>query len=153
MLNTVLESEDPLAQATQLLNSVKESESSELSALEQISDTKKSMRLFEQQALAYKPLAEFASIILTVVERLSSVLKYFMFGISKLEQLIVKLISIRENNKVCDDPMSIFANVLYLKHQLFISVHQNLQVCNVTTVVTSHVFEILSTSISHIEVS
>ena len=125
----MLDHEDPLAHAAQLLNSVKESESSELSSLEQISDTKKSIEMFEQQALAYKSLAELASISLTTVEKLSSTLKYFTFGISKFERLIVKLISIRGGIKVCDNPMSIHANVLYLKHQLLISLHRNLQVC------------------------
>lgn len=127
----MLDSEDPLAHAAQLLNSVKESESSELSALEQISDTKESIKMFEEQALAYKSLAELASIILTAVEKLSSTLKYFTFGISKFEKLIVKLISIRRGNRVCDNPMSIHANVLYLKHRLLITVHRNLQVCEV----------------------
>ena len=124
----MLDREDPLTHTAILLNNVKESESSELSALEQISDTKKSIKMFEQQALAYKSLAELASIILTAVEKLSSTLKYFTFGISKFEKLIVKLISIRGGIKVCDNPMSIHANVLCLKNQLLIAVNRNLQV-------------------------
>lgn len=132
MLNSVLDSKDPLAQTAQLLNNINESELSELGALEQISDTKKSLKMFEQQALAYKSLAELASISLTAVEKLSYTLKYFTFGIRKLEKLIVKLISIRGGNKVWDNPMSIHDNVLYLKQQLLISVHRNLQVCRVS---------------------
>ena len=132
LLNSVLDSKDPLAQTAQLLNNINESELSELGALEQISDTKKSLKMFEQQALAYKSLAELASISLTAVEKLSYTLKYFTFGIRKLEKLIVKLISIRGGNKVWDNPMSIHDNVLYLKQQLLISVHRNLQVCRVS---------------------
>lgn len=129
-MNCVLESEDSLLQASHLLNIVKESESLEASALEQISDTHQSMRLFDQQADAYKPLAEYATIILTAMQKLSSILKYFEFGIEKLEQLMVTLISFRADNKVPDNVMAINANVLYLKYRLLISVHEILQVFN-----------------------
>ena len=128
VLNCMLESEDSLLQATHLLNTVKESESLESSALEQITDTEKSMQRFDKQALAYKPLSELASIILTAIQKLSSILKYFTFGIDKLEGVIVKLISRRKDNKVADDAMAVNANVIYLKYQFLISVHQILQV-------------------------
>lgn len=129
VLHCVLESDDLLlAQATHLLNTVKESESLESSAMEQINDTEKSMQRFDQQALAYRPLSEFASIILTAVQKLSAALKYFTFGIDKLEGVIEKLIAQRKDNKVADDAMAVNANVLYLKHQLLLSVHKILQV-------------------------
>lgn len=127
-MQCVLGSDDLLAQAVHLLNTVKESESLESSALEQITDTEKSMEQFDQQALAYRPLSELASIILTAVQKLSSVLKYFTFGIDKLEGVIVKLIARRKDNKVADNVMAINANVLYLKNQLLLSVHKILQV-------------------------
>ena len=124
----MLESDDLLAQANHLLNTVKESESLESSALEQITDTEKSMQRFDQQALAYRPLSELASIILTAIQKLSSALKYFTFGIDNLEGVIMKLIARRKDNKVADDAMAVNANVLYLKHQLLLSVHKILQV-------------------------
>ena len=128
VLNCVLDCKDSLLQAAHLFDVVKESESSESNALEQIADTKKSMKLFDQQALAYKSLSEFASIILTTVQKLSSILKYFTFSIDEFEQLIVNLIARREGNRVPDNAMAISANVLYLKHQLLISIHKTLQV-------------------------
>ena len=130
MLDCVLEREDSLLQATQLRHIVKESESAESSALEQITDTQKAVRQFDQQALAYKPLSQDACIILTAIQKLSSTFKYFTFGIDKLEQLLVKLISLREDNKVPDDATSIRANVLFLKHRLLVSVYEILQVQN-----------------------
>ena len=124
-----MESDDLLlAQATHLLNTVKESESLESSAMEQINDTEKSMQRFDQKALAYRPLSELASIIFTAIQKLSAALKYFMFGIDKLEGVIEKLIAQRKDNKVADDAMAVNANVLYLKHQLLRSVHKILQV-------------------------
>lgn len=130
MLKCVLESEDSLLlQATHLLNTVKEAESSEATALEQISDTNKSMLQFDQLALAYKPLSDLASVIFTAVEKLSTVLNYFVFDIDKLERVIERLISERDGYRVCDNVMSINANVLHLKRRLFASVYELLQVC------------------------
>ena len=86
------------------------------------------MRQFDRKALAYRPLSELASIILTAVQKLSAALKYFTFGIDKLEGVIEKLIAQRKDNKVADDAMAVNANVLYLKHQLLRSVHKILQV-------------------------
>lgn len=96
------------------------------------------MQQFDQQALPYRPLSEMANVILTAIQKLSSALKYFTFGIDKLEGVIVKLIAQRKDNKVADDAMAINANVLYLKNQLLLSVHNILQVqCNMTFTVYS----------------
>ena len=134
MLDCVLEREHSLLQATQLLNVVKESELAESSALEQITDTNKTMRQFDKQALAYQPLSQYACIILTAVQKLSSIFKYFTFDIEKMERLLVKLISFRGDNRVPDNATSIRANVLLLKHRLLVSVYKILQVKSLTII-------------------
>ena len=124
----MLESEDVLLEATHLVDVIRECESLRSSTLEQITDTQKSIQRFDEKALAYRPLSQLASTILTAVQSLSSSLKYFTFGIDKLEGVIATLIARRKDFRVADEAMAVNAYVIYLKYQLLLSVHKILKV-------------------------
>ena len=110
-----------------LLSTLAECESSEISALDLIRETHKSLRHYEQQARPYSPLAEYARIVFSSVQKLANSLKYFTLSLAQFEHLLINLIASSRVNKIPDSSSSIKAHVLHLKHQLLISVCQALQ--------------------------
>ena len=129
VLKCALAMQAPLNQNPTILEAVKVSEASESSALELITETKKNLRLYDQQAFAYKPLSVYASLIVSTLQNLAAKMKYFSFKMSDLEKILETLIVSSVDNRVPDNLMSVNAHVLCLKHHLLSSVYKTLQVC------------------------
>lgn len=111
-----------------LLPTVRECETAEATAADQIQETKKILRSFDQQTQGYKPLAEYAAAIFTVVQTLSHTLKYFSFSLDQFQTLLSQLIARNKPNKVTDSVSAMNARVLHLKHQLLVEVCRTLSV-------------------------
>ena len=127
-MRCTLDAEGSLLHHQILLPTVRECETAEVTAADQIRETKKILRSFDQQTQGYKPLAEYAAAIFTVVQTLSHSLKYFSFSLDQFQTLLSQLIARNKPNKVTDSVSAMNAHVLHLKHQLLVEVCRTLSV-------------------------
>lgn len=111
-----------------LLPAVRECEMAESTAADQIRETKKILKSFDQQIQGYKPLADYTAAIFTVVQTLSHTLKYFSFSLDQFQTLLSQLIARNKPNKVADSVSAMNAHVLHLKHELLVRVCKTLSV-------------------------
>lgn len=97
--------------------------------MELILETKKNLRVFDQQVQVYKPLSEHASMLFTCVQKLANCFKYFRSPLEWFEALVSEVLtgSVRDI-KVPDNLMAINAHVLHLKHKVLSKVYEALQV-------------------------
>ena len=109
-----------------LLPTVRDCESAGSAAANQIRETKKILRSFDQQIELYKPLAKYATAIFNMIQTLSYTLKYFSFSLDQFRVLLSGLIARYKENKVFGSVSAINAHVLHLKCQLLVQVHRTL---------------------------
>lgn len=109
-----------------LLPTVRECESAGSAAADQIRETKKILRSFDQQTELYKPLAKYAATIFNTIQTLSYTLKYFSFSLGQFQDLLSGLIARYKENKVFGSVSAMNAHVLHLKSQLLMEVHRTL---------------------------
>lgn len=129
MLNCAVDpSYSSLLQAIDLLNTIKECEVSEVEAHDQIKETRKNLKVFDEQMVVYKPLSHTASIVLASLQRLSSAVRYFNLRVDDFEGILLGLIEKFKSNRVLGHAMSIKAHVLHLKKQLLLTIYHQLQV-------------------------
>ena len=128
-MKCTLEVEDSLLLHHQsLLPAMRECETAESTAADQIQETKKILRSFDQQIQGYKPLADYAAAIFTVVQTLLHTLKYFSFSLDHFQTLLSQLIARNKPNKASDSVSTMNAHVLHLKHELLVRVCKTLSV-------------------------
>lgn len=129
MLEYTLNSESKsLLRAEDLLDTISRSEASEVAAHEQIREAKMNLRVSEQQVFPYKPLSSYASVLLSTIQRVASVIRYFNLSVDRFETMLSKVIYEFKDMKVPDHSMSIKAHVIHFKNHLLLSVYQKLQV-------------------------
>ena len=118
-----------LLEVSDLLQTVKQSESSDISTLELIHETKKNIRAFDQQSLAYKSLSEYCSLLFSSTQKLIQCFQYFKFPLSRFEGLLDEVLTCSSKGlKVPDNLMAINAHVLHLRHELLAAVCTDLKV-------------------------
>lgn len=113
--------------AKDLLSTIKESEASEIAAREQISEAKRNVHISNQQVLPYKLLSEYASVMLSSIQKISYALQYFSLHASDFEKMLSDVIK-QCKVKVSDNIASVKAHIIHLKNQLVLRVFQKLQV-------------------------
>ena len=129
MLNATLDSRHrSLLHAKDLLKVLKEKEEFEVSALDQIKETRKNLEQFDKQLKMYQPLTKFAGAVLCSLHRFSSVFHYFSFRITEFEEILAELIVRFKTTKPSNNAASINAYVLYLKNCLMLSLYKHFQV-------------------------
>ena len=96
--------------------------------MEQITETKKILRSFDQQIQVYKPLAEYATSIFNTVQKLSSSFGYYQLGLREFEQFIEVMVMAHKNLKVANNSMALMAHMLHLKNQLLSRAYTALQI-------------------------
>ena len=117
-----------LLESESIIPTVRRCEASEVTASEQVAESKRILQSFDQQVQIYKPLADYVSVIFSVAQRLASTFKYFAVSLGQVEQLLKSLITIDKDHKVANNLMTVGGRVLHLKHQLLISVISNLRI-------------------------
>lgn len=118
---------ESLLLAEDLLSTIKESESSEIAAREQIGEARRNIHISNQQVVPYRLLSEYASVLLGSIQKISYALGYFSLHVSDFEKMLSGVIN-EYKVKVSDNSSSIKAHVLHLKNQLVLRVFQKLQV-------------------------
>ncbi len=111
---------------------LEKSEAAEMAASEQVAESKRVLRVFDQQVQLYKPLADHAATALSVVQRLSNTFKYFGLDLDSFEQLLATLFTTDKKSKVPDNAMAITGHVLHLKPQLLVSLMSAIRVYTFT---------------------
>lgn len=119
---------ESLLLAKDLLSIIKESEASELAAWEQIREAKRNIRISNQQVVPYKLLSDYASVMLSTIQKISYALQYFSLDVSEFEKMLSDVIREYKVFKISDNISSIKAHVIHLKNQLVLRVYQKLQV-------------------------
>lgn len=104
-------------------------ETAELAASEQVAESKRVLRSFDQQVQVYKPLADHAAIIFSVVNRISNNFKYFGLSLDAFKLQLASLFVADKKSKTPDSTMAISGHVLHLKHQLLVSLLDTISVC------------------------
>lgn len=127
IVHWTLTSEDSLLQHSSLLQTVRENESAESNACDQILETMKILRIFDQRVEVYRPLAEYATILFGVVQKLSETFQYFKLGLNQFQGLVADLIAKYKDRRVADDTMAMNAHILHLKHELLLALCRALQ--------------------------
>ncbi len=128
ILKHVTNSKVSLLTSNSIIPALKRCEAAELTASEQVAESKRVLRYFDQQVQVYRLLAEHATILYSVVQRLSDSFKYFGLTLGLFKQLLASLIVTHKKNKISDNAMAIRGHVLHLKHQLLISLVDTIRV-------------------------
>ena len=129
IINCVVSSDASLLEVANLLQTVQQSESSDVSTLELIHETKKNIKAFDQQSLAYKSLSEYCSLLFSSTQKLVQYFQYFKFPLSRFERLLGEVLTCSSRDlKVPDNLMAINAHVLHLRHELLSAVCKALRV-------------------------
>ena len=124
-----MSSDVSLLEVSNLLQTVQQSESSDVSTLELIHETKKNIKAFDQQSLAYKSLSEYCSLVFNSTQKLVQCFQYFKFPLSRFEDLLGEVLTSSSRDlKVPDNLMAINAHVLHLRHELLSTVCTALRV-------------------------
>ena len=127
-MQCVLDTDGSLLHSTSLVTTVRNCENSEASAMEQIAETKKILRSFDQQIQVYKPLAEYAASIFNGVQKLGSSFRCYQLSLTEFEQLIEDVVMAHKDLKVANNSMALKGHVLHLKKQLLLRVYNATQI-------------------------
>lgn len=104
--------------STSLVPTVEQQERIEASSLDLIRETRKILRVLEQQEKVYHPLTNFAASLFAAIQKLSATLGYFQFPLHRFQALLVDVIEQHKCLQTPDDGMALRARVLHLRHRL-----------------------------------
>lgn len=125
MLSTVRAATLPLSQCNQLMDLLVRVDNMVGVAQDRIKEAKKLLREFNYQKISYFALAEFATLILDAVNRLTHIHSYYSFSLDALQAIIGSIIS-KYGQKKLREGMAIQAHVMQMKQYLLAATYQQL---------------------------
>ena len=125
---TLAQKSSDLLLVKDLMDTISKNEAAEVAASEQVREATKNLQMSDQQVLAYRPFSHWAGLMLTNIQKVSSVFQYFNLSVAEFQEILVKVIHEFKGTKVADHMMSIKAHVIHLKNELLFQVYQKLQV-------------------------
>ena len=114
--------------SSSVMEVLRECETTQASALEQLRETTRVRKVFEQQRAGYWPLAKHAAVLFTISQSLCKHLWYLAFSLQDYEAIIDGLLAKSSSRKLLGASKSAMSgNMLHLQRQLSLCVYRTLQ--------------------------